>query len=217
MRRTRGFSRRKFKRKEIIYTVTAICFILGIISGVVKANVLTADTFKSISNNLTVYISNLSTLNFDKSQIFAECLVKYGKILLIIWFLGFIPPTAFISLLLIFAKGMSLGFTTGLLVRKLGFTGFFYACILYLPQNAVLVFAYFFASYNCLNIAVDYIKNAKSGNRRRKTAEQPDGVRINFSRITESGVSVMVGLACIVLASMIETYAVPWLAATFIG
>lgn len=217
MEKSGRYGGRSFKRKEIIYTAIAICFVLGTISGAIKANLLNGDTFENISANLTVYINNLSALNFNKSQIFAECLVKYGKTLLIIWFLAFIPPTAFISLLLIFAKGMSLGFTTGLLVLKFGFSGSFYACVLYLPQNLVLIWAYFFAAHHSLTIAMDYIRGFQSGKKFERKVHNAPSLGLDLSRITENGVSVLVGIACVVLAGVIETFVIPWLAGIFIG
>lgn len=214
MGKSKRYAVRNFKRKDIIYAAIAVCFMAGTICGAIKANLLNADVFKNMSTSISVYLSNLASLNFDKSQIFVECLVKYGKTLLIICFLAFIPPTAFIGLLLIFAKGMSVGFTTALLARQFGADGFFYACLLYLPQNLIVVGVYFLAAFNSLNIAVDYINDFKYG--RRPVLKTFDASNPSFNRITENGVYVLMGLACIVLASMIEIFVIPWLAAVFI-
>lgn len=103
--------------------------------------------------NPTDIVGNINLKGSDFT-LFAKSFLRYNITLLFIWLLAFIKPCLpFLSLTLLI-KGIGYSLSTGGLVNNLGAKGLLYCLCLYLPQNIILIFLYFFASI----IAISYNK-----------------------------------------------------------
>jgi len=118
---------------------------VGSVFGAIAASMLDYNSFGSLFGNVNAYIYGGLSLG-TASTIIIEGLIKHGKIIVGIWLLGFVPRFAFLSLFLILAQGISLGFTTAILTRGFGIDGAIYAAALYLPQNILLLPAFFYVT-----------------------------------------------------------------------
>jgi stage II sporulation protein M len=128
----------------------AIAAAVGSVVGAVTAGLLNQDSFGSLFAGLDAYIGG-GLHSSSASGTITENIVKYGKVVLIIWLLGFVPRFGFLSYLVIFAQGAGLGFTTAVLARGFGIDGVLYASALYLPQTLIILPAYFLIAVSTLS------------------------------------------------------------------
>lgn len=186
--------RLSMSRTTLIIALLSVTLTIGITVGAIMANTIDGEKYDELSGFISGFIENFSTSTASKSDAFKEAIVKYGKILVLIWFFGFVTYGIFFIFLIIFMKGLSYGFTTALIVRQLGLNGLTYAAALYIPQNLILVPVYFCVSY----FSINYILN--SLNDRQKNSD---------TRFKEY---VMVLLLCgvlVLLAVLAELFLVP--------
>jgi len=127
--------------------------VIGSVIGAVAANLLENESFGRLFLNVEVYISSGFSVGTATATII-ENVVKYGKVVVMIWLMGFVPRFAFLSLFVILVQGVGIGFTTAILARGFGVDGIVYAAALYLPQNLILMPVYFY-------VAVISLKQAK--------------------------------------------------------
>lgn len=187
--------------KRWLSTVLIICVVTGFAAGAVKAYLMSESAAGSLLGQLNSYFAALTSGTERTDIAFIECMVKYSKYAVLIWFLAFIPPAAIGSCAVLFAKGISLGYTMGALVRIYGAQGVYTGVTLCLLQNIILVPAYISIAKSCLFYAM---ANSGSG---KKSA-----VSIARSGFAEYFISLIFCLACMALASLFEVYILPKLA-----
>lgn len=185
----------KTSKKQVIVIIILIVLALGIIVGALIANNL--DTLKKdeLYTFTSKLIFNINSLEINKATVLADCFIKYGKFVIIIWLLAFIPYGSIFSLLIIFTKGLSYGFTTSFLVSSYGVKGIYYAIQMYFIQNLFMIPTYFFVAYFCIN----YSMSQKE--------------KINFNKtnnnILEYVIVLIISCACVFLVSLIEAFVLP--------
>lgn len=215
----RNRMRSKIGKNEIIFLIVLFSLFLGAIVGVIRCNSIDSYQYDSLSEHLHLFFNDIRNINTSHADIFFESVIKYGKILLIIWFMAFLPPASAVAIILIFIKGMSGSFTTTFLIREFGIRGLYYAFILYLPQNLILIPTYIYASYSSLNFTFLQIS------RNRANHEKPNSRRYNKLSLSniflpsaelekksfmEYVTVLLIGCCCIITVGLIETYIIPY-------
>ncbi len=160
---------KKFKatKRQAIVFILIISMFIGICAGATAALSMSGTSYTMVTQNLADYLRSFNTLgeNSNKMDILRESTVKYFKIFAIIWLLAFLPTGGklpiggFIATLLVGFRGTAYGFATATLIRNYGTAGSICASILYLPQSLVLIPAYIFTAYSC----VDFVLREKTG------------------------------------------------------
>lgn len=176
------------KTTKILIILMFFCLATGAAVGALCSHALKETEYDRLSENITVYLNTAKNAEDNRMGAFAECVLKYGKTLVLIWFLAFLPPAAIASFFLIFVKGMGLGFTTALLIRALGADGAVYAARLCLLQNLLLIPAYIYAAFSSLTFSLDFL--------RQKTRNKPG--------IPEYILTLAICLCIVMLASVAE-------------
>lgn len=184
------------KGSEKIFLFLMLCMLVGSIIGSIIANRIDGVQF----NSLITYMDNLfydfNNISLLKQEILREGLFKYGISIIIIWLLGFASLGNFVTLFIITLKGTSLGFTTSFLMMEYGFKGIWYATIIYLPQNIILVPLYIFIAHT--SIKFNLKKNKKDAK-----------ISVLDIETLEYAVVLGLGLSLIFLTSLYEAYVAP--------
>lgn len=120
---------------------------------------------------------------------FFESAVKYGKTLMVIWLLGFLPKIAPIGCALISFKGMSLGFTAVALIHN-DASSALSRILAFTPQSLLVLAAYVYVFYRAVNF-------------------EPTGNDIGIKQFLEYAAWFVIGLVFIALASAAEVFLSP--------
>lgn len=179
----------KTTRKQWTIIATFISLTLGIIIGALIANNLDLSRKDELYNFTSKLLLNINSLEINKFTVLTDCFLKYGKFVIIIWMLAFVPLGSIFSLLVILTKGLSYGFTTAFLVISYGAKGIYYATQMYFIQNLLMIPTYFFIAYYCINYSMCRKKNTND--------------------ILEYGIVLVIGFACVFLVSLIEAFLLP--------
>lgn len=123
--------------QKIIH-IMSIILLLGAIIGSIFANILNYETF-----------ANLNAL-IEKPN-FYETFIKHSKSIIILWFCAFVAIGTFITYLIVFIKGLSIGFASSLIIRLYGFKGVIYCFSMFFMQNLILLPLYFFIGLYSIN------------------------------------------------------------------
>ncbi|MDQ0205770.1 stage II sporulation protein M [Alkalicoccobacillus murimartini] len=144
--KTRGHKDRiiaHVEENKTIYLFTTVLFLIGIVFGAIIVNSLNLTQ----KNDLYMYLSQFFVQVQDgriagSKEIFSQSYAHYGKYFALMWILGLSLIGLPIILVLLFLKGVVVGFTVGFLVNQMGFQGFLLAMVSVLPQNLLLVPAF---------------------------------------------------------------------------
>ena len=196
---------------KIVIICLALCLAAGAAVGAAAAVGLKQAEYSRLSSSLIVHINTLSSQTAEKLDIFAECLVKYGKTLVIIWFLAFFPPGTFAAPLLILAKGISLGFSAALMLKLFDGDGLWYSALLFAPQNLLVLPAYCCTAFFSVKCSVSYFRAKLIKNKAAKSREESGEKRGKKGFESRLGTAdylppLIAGMICVIAASLWETF-----------
>ncbi|EZH67679.1 stage II sporulation protein M [Geomicrobium sediminis] len=123
-----------------LYVFLAVLFFTGIIFGAVVVNSLSL----SQKDDLFIYLQQFfgqvgdGQVTADR-DLFWESLMYNVKYIGLMFILGLSVIGSPLILLLLFLKGMAIGFTVGFLVNQMGVPGFSLSLVSVLPQNLIVV------------------------------------------------------------------------------
>lgn len=185
-----------------LYVFVTILLLMGVIFGAVIVNSLTWNQKQDLLNYLTRFFGEVSKGSFaDSNDMFSESYGHYIKYILLMWILGLSVIGLPIILIMLFIKGVVIGFTVGFLVNQLGWHGFLLAFVSVLPQNLILVPGFIIAAAASILFSVKMIRQQFL----KKTTEAFFPRFFKFSSLI---IAVGVVLA---LASLFEAYLSPFL------
>ncbi|UTR14557.1 stage II sporulation protein M [Salipaludibacillus sp. LMS25] len=122
------------------YIFTTVLLIMGVIFGAIIVNSMGFSQKNDLYAYLTLFFNEASKGEFASSkEIFIQSFAYYSKMLGFIWFLGLSVIGVPIIYILLFVKGVMVGFTVGILVDQMGVNGFLFAFTSVLPQNIILI------------------------------------------------------------------------------
>ena len=126
-----------------IYTFTMILLFIGIIFGAIIVNSLSIDQKSDLHVYLSRFFGQVSDGHFGNSaDLFKQSFAHYLKYTGLLWVLGLSVIGLPIILILLFLKGIVIGFTVGFLVSQMSWKGFLLSFVTVLPQNMILVPAF---------------------------------------------------------------------------
>lgn len=131
-------NKRNMTSKKIYLIAIASMFFIGIAIGSF-AGVLTSENKKTILIEYLNYFFENYNLVKNTSYSFIGTVLKYGKFLIPIWFLGYVKFGPYVSFVLLILKGVSLGYTSYFLYSIFGFYWIFYIFIMYFLTNIIFV------------------------------------------------------------------------------
>ncbi|MDV2683327.1 stage II sporulation protein M [Alkalihalophilus sp. As8PL] len=126
-----------------IYLFITILFLIGIIFGAIVVNSLSLTQKHDLYMYLGQFFGQVSEGNLAESTaIFSQSFAHYAKYFGLMWLLGLSVIGLPVILILLFLKGVVVGFTVGFLVNQMGMSGFFLSFVAIMPQNFILVPAF---------------------------------------------------------------------------
>lgn len=189
--------------KKLIIIIFS-CMFIGSLIGSILANTIDYIQQSNISNYMDTLFYNLNYTMLSKREVLIGSFLRYGISLIIIWLLGFIIIGFFFILLLIGFLGASLGFTTSFLIIEYGLIGIWYAIVVYIPQNILIIPLYVFIAYSSINFSLrDTEKQIKNKDRLKNKKK---GIDVD---VLEYTVVLILSLSLVFLVSLYEAYLAP--------
>ncbi|WP_280768313.1 stage II sporulation protein M [Salipaludibacillus daqingensis] len=122
------------------FIFTTVLLIMGVVFGSIIVNSMSFSQKNDLYAYLTLFFSEVEKGEFANARdIFTQSFAYYSKVLGFIWFLGLSIIGLPIVFILLFIKGLTIGFTVGFLVDQMGFEGFLFAFSSVFPQNIFLI------------------------------------------------------------------------------
>lgn len=183
-------------KSEKILLLVCICFLLGVTGGALAANI----AGQSGKEAFALFLKKYLTMEEDVS--FGYVFWKYLKYDLLIWVGGWLSMGIFLSGSICLFWGVSLGFTTAMMMASYGKKGVLLAMVGVVPQNLILIPVYLAMT----SAAMYYLFAWEEEVFRQRAAK-----REKRKRKTEYLILLTASVVLICLASCIEIYVTPLL------
>lgn len=182
-----------------LFLFTIILFAMGIIFGAVIVNSLALPQKQELLVFLQYFFSNLDEHGIpEPSAHFLQAFGHYLKTAGIMWILGLSIIGLPMILLLLFLKGVVVGFTVGFLVHQLQWQGVTFSLMGVLPQNMLVVPALLIVGVSGISFSLRLIKT--------RLLSKRDRIMPHFMSYT---VLVVAMMAVLTVAAMFETFISP--------
>lgn len=189
-----------FRENSSIYLFTTVLFLIGVIFGAIIVNSLNFSQKEDLYYYLSRFFGQVSNGEFaNASLMFKQSFVHYAKYVGLMWILGLSIIGLPIILILLFLKGIVVGFTVGFLVNQMGWYGFLLSFVSVMPQNFILVPGFIFIATAAISFSIRMIRQQFV----KKVNEPifPYFVRYSFAM---AGILLIIGVA-----STFEAYVSP--------
>lgn len=193
---------------QSIYTFTIILLMMGVIFGAVVVNSLALSEKQDLYIYLNQFFGQVSEGQFASSEaMLGQSFTHYLKYIGLMWILGLSIIGLPIILILLFLKGVVVGFTVGFLVNQMEWQGLFLSFVSILPQNLILVPAFIVVSTVSVSFSIKMIQQQFIKKKTKPFLPQ-------FFRY-----SLLLGVVGVILfiVSMFEAYISPLLIRSMIG
>ncbi|KAB2338392.1 stage II sporulation protein M [Cytobacillus depressus] len=129
-----------FREHSSIYLFVVVLFLMGVIFGAVVVNSLSFTQKEDLFYYLSQFFSQVSSEDVaSKNDLFKQSFFHNMKFIGLMCILGISIIGLPIILILLFMKGMVVGFTVGFLVNQMGWDGFLLSFVSVLPQNLIII------------------------------------------------------------------------------
>ncbi|GIO06973.1 stage II sporulation protein M [Brevibacillus reuszeri] len=187
------------REHQSLYWFTIVLFTMGIIFGAVLVNSLPLSQKQELYGFLQYFFNSLSQQGIpETSTHFQQSFGFYAKTVAIMWVLGLSIIGLPMILLMLFLKGVVVGFTVGFLVNQLQWQGVTFAMMGILPQNLLVVPALFIIGVSGISFSLRLIKT--------RLVSKRDDIMPHFIGYT---VLVMCMLGVLTMAALFETFVSP--------
>ncbi|AZQ46423.1 stage II sporulation protein M [Bacillus cereus] len=123
-----------------LYIFNAVLLLMGVIFGAILVNSLQLNQKQDLSFYLQRFFGQVSKGEFAiASEMFRESYFSQLKYIGFIWILGISIIGLPLIFILLFVKGVVVGFTVGFLVSQHGWNGLLLAFVSVLPQNLIII------------------------------------------------------------------------------
>ncbi|WP_059171023.1 stage II sporulation protein M [Bacillus sp. FJAT-27445] len=123
-----------------VFLFVSILFMMGVIFGAIIVNSMSLGQKEALFYYLSQFFSQVANGKTESSsELFLQSLLHNSKFIALMWVLGISIIGLPVILILLFIKGMVVGFTVGFLVSQMGWKGFAFAFVSILPQNIIII------------------------------------------------------------------------------
>ncbi len=188
------------KEHSSIYLFITVLFMMGIIFGAIVVNSLSVSQKQDLFIYLSRFFGQVKEGEFSNAnELFVQSYMHHLKYIGFMWILGISIIGLPIILILLFLKGVVVGFTVGFLVNQLGLHGFLLSFVSVLPQNLIIIPAFIVIGTISVSFSLRLIGQIVMKRTNLRFFQI-------FSRYTS--VAVIVCL-CVVVPSVFEAYSSP--------
>lgn len=142
-----------------LYVFITVLFLMGVIFGAIVVNSLNLSQKEDLFYYLSQFFGQVSEGKIAADQeIFYQSIAHNLKYIGMIWILGISIIGLPVILVLLFLKGMVVGFTVGFLVNQMGWNGFLLSFVSILPQNLLIVPIFIIIATLSVSLSMKIIK-----------------------------------------------------------
>lgn len=197
-----------FREHSSIFIFVVILFLMGVIFGAIVVNSMSFSQKQDLFHYLSQFFGEVSNGKMAESNdLFLQSFFHNSKFIGLMWLLGISIIGLPIILILLFIKGMVVGFTVGFLVNQMSWKGFMLAFVSILPQNLIIIPVFIITGVMSMSFSLLMIK--KQFMKKYGQAIMPVFKRYIFSFI--------VAVLCISVASGFEAFLSPGLMKTIVS
>jgi stage II sporulation protein M len=129
-----------FREHSSIFLFIVVLFLMGVIFGAIVVNSMSFTQKQDLFYYLSQFFGEVSNGKIaPTNDLFIQSFLHNSKFIALIWILGISIIGLPLILILLFIKGMVIGFTVGFLVSELSWKGFILAIVSILPQNLIII------------------------------------------------------------------------------
>ncbi|GGE54329.1 stage II sporulation protein M [Priestia taiwanensis] len=142
-----------------IYLFVSVLLLMGVVFGAIIVNSIHLNQKKELFSYLEQFFGQVSQGKLgDPMEIFKQSYFSHLKYIALIWLLGISVIGLPVILILVFTKGIVVGFTVGFLVDQLGWEGFMLSFVSVLPQNLLIIPLYIIVSTLAVSCSMKLIR-----------------------------------------------------------
>ncbi|GIN60659.1 stage II sporulation protein M [Robertmurraya siralis] len=148
-----------FREHSSIYLFVVVLFLMGVIFGAVVVNSLSLTQKEDLFYYLSQFFGQVSDGKVAASNdLFMQSFFHNSKFVGLMWILGISIIGLPVILVLLFIKGMVVGFTVGFLVNQMGWNGFLLSFVSILPQNLIIIPIFIFGATLSVAFSIKMIR-----------------------------------------------------------
>lgn len=189
-----------FRDHSSIYLFVVVLFLMGVIFGAIVVNSLSFNQKEDLFHYLSMFFGEMSKGEIASSkELFLQSFFHNSKYIGIMWVLGISIIGLPVILILLFLKGIVVGFTVGFLVSQMGWKGFLLSLGTVLPQNLIIIPVFIYVT--TMSVSFSFIMIRKQF--MKKTGEPI------WPQFTKYFLSLIGALVLLIVAAAIEAYVSP--------
>ena len=148
-----------FREHSSIYLFVVVLFLMGVIFGAIVVNSLTFSQKEDLAYYLSQFFGEVSNGKVAASKdVFAQSLFDNSKFIGMMGILGISIIGLPVILIVLFMKGLVIGFTVGFLVNQMGWNGFLLSFVSVLPQNFIIIPVFIITATISVSISLKMIR-----------------------------------------------------------
>jgi stage II sporulation protein M len=179
------------------YLFMLVLFLIGIVFGAIVVNSMNFTQKEDLFYYLERFFSQLQQgQTMSKQEILQSSFLSHVKFLLFLYVLGLSIIGIPIIWMLLFSKGLMMGFSVGFLVNQLGWKGLMLAAAAVAPQNLIVIPLYLIAGTSAMLFSVTLL-------RKLIAKRSPLSLRRYF---IQYNIIFLILLGSSLAASMLETF-----------
>jgi len=129
-----------FREHSSIYLFVTVLFLMGVIFGAIVVNSLSLAQKEDLFYYLSQFFGQMAEGKVATSNdLFFQSLFHNSKFIGLMFILGVSIIGLPVILIMLFLKGLVVGFTVGFLVNQMGWEGFVISFVSILPQNIIII------------------------------------------------------------------------------
>ena len=184
----------------VLFVVIAILFFAGLITGILLVTSIPQDDLVSLSEYLDIFFDLFRDEQYleNSHHVFRFSITHNLAVVGILWLLGITMIGVPIVFIMVFLRGMALGFTIKFMFDYITMKGFIMTFVGILPQNIIFLPCFFISSVASISFSSLLIRNQFG---RKPASLLPDFIHYTLL-FAITGVGV-------ILVSLIEAYVSP--------
>ncbi|WP_077213875.1 stage II sporulation protein M [Bacillus dakarensis] len=148
-----------FRDHSSIYLFVITLFLMGVIFGAIVVNSLSLTQKEDLFYYLSQFFGQVSDGKVAASNdLFLQSFFHNSKFIGLMWILGISIIGLPVILILLFIKGLVVGFTVGFLVNQMQWEGFLMSFVSVLPQNLIIIPIFIFAATLSVSFSITMIR-----------------------------------------------------------
>jgi stage II sporulation protein M len=148
-----------FREHSSVYIFVIVLFLMGVIFGAVVVNSLSFSQKEDLFYYLSQFFGELTGgKEVAGIDLFKQSMLHNSKFIGLMWLLGISIIGLPIILILLFMKGMVVGFTVGFLVNQMGWDGFLLSFVAILPQNFIIIPVFIITAVITISFSIHMIR-----------------------------------------------------------